>query len=330
MTATGNSARATRLGEAREGEQRRGAPPVAVRVGLDDAAPSAATAPPSAVAEQRQRSALALEGTPRPRRTRRPARRRRRRRPGRPRWPGRPWRSDERRRRPRRPGRTAPPAASAERRGGPVRRDGLGARRASRRSCAELVAARPGRPGRSSPWSSARCAVRPPPALRPRVPSSSTRPSRMRTMRVAGGGHVVVVGDEEDRLAAGVQPAEQLEHLEAALGVERAGRLVGEQQRGRVGQGPGDGQALALAARQHARRAAWPCRPGRAGRAGRGPGSRPAGGSVPAITAGQGHVLEHAHALEQVEELEDDADVARAACGPARSRPCRRGTRRPR
>ena len=65
---------------------------------------------------------------------------------------------------------------------------------------------------------------------------------------LGGRGHVVVVGDHEDRLAARVEAAEQLDDLVAALGVEGAGGLVGQQQRRLVGQGPGDGQALALAA----------------------------------------------------------------------------------
>ena len=111
-------------------------------------------------------------------------------------------------------------------------------------------------------------------------PSSSMRPSRMRTMRVAACGHGVVVGDEQDRLAAGVQAAEQLEHLEPAVGVERAGGLVGEQQGGLVGQGPGDGQALALPTGEHARARPPACRPGRACRGGRGPGSRPGAGAT--------------------------------------------------
>ena len=58
----------------------------------------------------------------------------------------------------------------------------------------------------------------------------------------------------QDRLPTGVQAAEQLEHLVTALGVERAGGLVGEQQRRLVGQGAGDRQALALPTGEHARR----------------------------------------------------------------------------
>ena len=114
--------------------------------------------------------------------------------------------------------------------------------------------------------------------------------------------------------------AEQLEHLVAALGVERAGRLVGEQQRRLVGERAGDREPLALAAGQHARRVASPCRRGRAGRAGRGRGSRPACAGAPAITAGSTTFSSTRHALEQVEELEDDADVAAPHAGPARPR----------
>src|SRR5205809_316255 len=40
------------------------------------------------------------------------------------------------------------------------------------------------------------------------------------------GGHPPVMGDEHDRLAAVVQPAQQLDDLFPALGVERPGRLV--------------------------------------------------------------------------------------------------------
>src|SRR6266545_3206960 len=44
-------------------------------------------------------------------------------------------------------------------------------------------------------------------------------------------GHLIVVRDEEDRLPGRVKPAEELEHLEAAGAVERAGWLVGEEER---------------------------------------------------------------------------------------------------
>src|SRR6185312_790582 len=60
--------------------------------------------------------------------------------------------------------------------------------------------------------------------------------------------HVRVVCDQDDGLAAPVQPPHQLDHLASALGVERAGRLVSQQQGGLVGQGAGDSEPLALAA----------------------------------------------------------------------------------
>ena len=71
---------------------------------------------------------------------------------------------------------------------------------------------------------------------------------------VAGFGDLVVVRHEQDRLAARVQAPEQLEHLVAAFGVERAGRLVGEQQRRLVGERARDRETLALAAGEHAGR----------------------------------------------------------------------------
>ena len=73
-------------------------------------------------------------------------------------------------------------------------------------------------------------------------------------MRSRGLGDVVVVRDHQDRLPTGVQPPEQLEHLVPALGVERARRLVGEQQRRLVRERTRDREALPLTTREHARR----------------------------------------------------------------------------
>ena len=119
----------------------------------------------------------------------------------------------------------------------------------------------------------------------------------------------------------------QLDDLLAALGVERARRLVGQQQRGLVGQRAGDREPLALAAREHAghgrrlvadaeevEQVAGP----RLGHLALAPGD----------DRRQRDVLEHGHALEEVEELEHDADVAPAqlrqfVLGAARS-PARR------
>ena len=78
------------------------------------------------------------------------------------------------------------------------------------------------------------------------------RPSRIRTIRSAASATSASWVTSMIGLAAGVQAAEQLDDLGAALGVECAGRLVGEQQGRLVGQRPGDGQPLPLAAGEHA------------------------------------------------------------------------------
>ena len=100
----------------------------------------------------------------------------------------------------------------------------------------------------------------------------------------------------------------------SALGVERAGRLVGQQQGGLVGQGAGDGEPLALAAGQHAGDGRGLVADAEQVEQVPGPGLRHL-----ALAArddrGQGHVLQHGHALEQVEELEDQAHVAAAHPG---------------
>ena len=71
---------------------------------------------------------------------------------------------------------------------------------------------------------------------------------------LGGIGHRLVVGDQQDRLAAGVQAGEEFEHFLAAFRVERAGRFVRQQQRRLVGECPGDRQALTLTTRQRGRR----------------------------------------------------------------------------
>src|SRR5205085_5200787 len=69
---------------------------------------------------------------------------------------------------------------------------------------------------------------------------------------LGGIGNVLVVRDEQDRLAAGVQPPEELEHLEPARAVERARWLVCEQERRLVGERARDREPLPLAARENA------------------------------------------------------------------------------
>ena len=62
------------------------------------------------------------------------------------------------------------------------------------------------------------------------------------------GGQPVVVGHDHERRAVGVEPAEELEDLVAGGGVELAGGLVGEEHGRPVGERPGDGDPLHLAA----------------------------------------------------------------------------------
>src|SRR5947207_8478426 len=63
--------------------------------------------------------------------------------------------------------------------------------------------------------------------------------------------HVLVVGDEQNRLPGRMEPAEELEHLQPAYAVERPGRLVSEQERRLVGECPRDREPLALTSREH-------------------------------------------------------------------------------
>src|SRR5580692_13147274 len=65
-----------------------------------------------------------------------------------------------------------------------------------------------------------------------------------------GGGDVGVVGDDHDRGAVAVQLTEQFEDGRAGCGVQVAGRLVGHDQGGPAGRGPGNGGAVLLAAGQ--------------------------------------------------------------------------------
>ncbi len=107
-------------------------------------------------------------------------------------------------------------------------------------------------------------------------PSSSTRPSRMRTMRVAESATDSswvtsrMAWPPACRRRNSSRTSRPPSESSAPVGSSASSSV------GCVGQRPGDGQALALPAREHRRRAPGACRPARAGRAGRGPGSRPA------------------------------------------------------
>ena len=72
-------------------------------------------------------------------------------------------------------------------------------------------------------------------------------------MRWELGGHLSVVGDEQNREPAPPQRQQERHNFVAGGAVEVAGGLVGEKQNGLVDQGARDGDALALAARELAR-----------------------------------------------------------------------------
>ena len=129
-------------------------------------------------------------------------------------------------------------------------------------------------------------------------------------------GELGAVRDDDQRLPLGVEVKEQAADLVAGGGVDRAGRLVGQQQRRPVDQRPGDRDALPLAARQPGRVGVAPVRDPQRVQQLLGALPRVAG-LGPGELGGQQHVVERRHVVEQVEELEDHADLAAAEPGRA-------------
>ena len=163
--------------------------------------------------------------------------------------------------------RTAPPARRVRRPSAPVRRTSAAvSRRAQGRRAwrsPRLPAPRRGRLAASG-LAGARTVARPPVA---HLDAARER-----------GGDRGVVRDRHDRRARRVQLLQQREDVRAGAGVQVAGGLVGEQDRGAADQRAGDRDALALAARELRRRVAStgaPARPPRAPRA-PAPAARPA------------------------------------------------------
>jgi hypothetical protein len=121
------------------------------------------------------------------------------------------------------------------------------------------------------------------------------------------------VGDHDDGLGVPVHRGpQQVEDLAAGAGVQRAGRLVGEQHSGPGDQGTGDGHPLLLPAGQLARPVPGAVREAHLGeRRGHLAGRRPAPGQAQR----QGHVLRRGQRRDQVERLEDEADPGPAELG---------------
>ncbi len=213
-------------------------------------------------------------------------------------WPG--WRRTRRRRRPSRRSRSRSPA--------PTARPAAGA-------CAAPAARR--RTARAAAGARSRCGA---PAGRRsgggahRRSSPTISPSRIWIRRGKAAGDLGIVGDQHQRGAVGGQLVQQLDHLGAGLGVEVAGRLVGEDDQRPLGQRAGDRHALALAAGQ----LRWPVGEPVAepDSLERGPRRLPALARARAgVEHAGGDVVDRGHRLLEVEGLEHEADPVGAQAG---------------
>ena len=128
------------------------------------------------------------------------------------------------------------------------------------------------------------------------------------------GRDVGLVGDQDDGVALGVQPLEEPHDLLAGLGIEVPRGLVGEEDRGLHDEGSGDGHPLALPARELARPVGDP-RPEVHHVEGAPGDGQPLFLGHPGVDERQLHVVERGGAGQQVEGLEDEADLAVAHRG---------------
>ena len=127
-------------------------------------------------------------------------------------------------------------------------------------------------------------------------------------------GQLLVVGDHDDGVAPAVQSREDGDDLLAGLGIEVAGRLVGQDQRGLVHQGAGDGHPLPLPARKLVR----PVRHavGELHRLQGLAGDLQARRFLDAaVDQGQLDIVQRRGARQQVEDLENEADLLVADVG---------------
>src|SRR5947208_2327331 len=116
------------------------------------------------------------------------------------------------------------------------------------------------------------------------------------------------MGDEQDRPALSGQSPQQREDLRAGLRVEVAGRLVGEDQARVVDERPRQREPLLLATGHLMRPAAAQMRQPELVNQPLCPA--PAGAVAPVDPGGQLDVLVASQLRYEVEELEDEADVA--------------------
>ncbi len=141
--------------------------------------------------------------------------------------------------------------------------------------------------------------------------SPTIAPSSSATRRGRRARELAVVRDQDDRRPAAVQVAQQVEDGAARAAVEVAGRLVGQDQRRLADQRPGDGDPLALAARELRRLVPEPVLEADAlqRRLGAPP---PFADRHPGVQQARGDVVGRRQRLQQVEALEHEADAPRA------------------
>ena len=127
-------------------------------------------------------------------------------------------------------------------------------------------------------------------------------------------GDVGFVGDDDDGVAAMVELVEERHDLVAGLGVEVAGGLVGEDDRGAIDERAGDGDALALSAGELVGLVAHAAV--EVDGVQRGGGAFDAfGGRGAVVDQRELDVVQRRGAGEQVEGLKDEADLAVADAG---------------
>src|SRR5437660_8618748 len=133
------------------------------------------------------------------------------------------------------------------------------------------------------------------------------------------------VGDDDQRLAARVQRAEQVQDGLGGARVELAGRLVREQQRGLVHERARDRDALLLAPGERRRAVVHAVAEAHVAQHALGTGARVAR-RTPGVARGQRDVLARVEVRQQVEALEHEPDGARADRGQLAPRRARERT----
>ena len=116
------------------------------------------------------------------------------------------------------------------------------------------------------------------------------------------------MGDKDNGIAAAVKVPQDLQHVGAGLGIQCAGRLVGHDNGGMGGDGPGNGHPLLLAAGHFGGLVVGPVvhlhlAEGLHGH------FLPPGGRDPLIDQRKGHVFQGVQLLNEVIALKDKADL---------------------